>query len=126
LVWNGEDLILWLQEAEMFGKIRSVIIILVELIFPNGFFWSSVFLKKIFRLPSVCLLLLALRNFLMEEPFQQLVSHKSSGVRHAHGWKMAFIFCWDKDLNSGLHAYKAGTLLLESHLKSILLCFFWR
>jgi hypothetical protein len=29
---------------------------------------------------------------------------------------------WDWDLNSGLHACKVGTLLLEQHLQSIL---FW-
>jgi hypothetical protein len=29
-------------------------------------------------------------------------------------------------LNSGLHVYKAGTLLLDSHLQSILLWLFWR
>jgi hypothetical protein len=29
-------------------------------------------------------------------------------------------------LNSGLHAYKAGALLLEPHLQSILLWLFWK
>jgi hypothetical protein len=29
-------------------------------------------------------------------------------------------FCWEWGLNSGLHACKVGTLLLEPHLQSIL------
>jgi hypothetical protein len=35
-------------------------------------------------------------------------------------------FWWDWGLNSGLHACKGGTLLLEPHLQSILLWLFWR
>jgi hypothetical protein len=37
----------------------------------------------------------------------------------------SFLFCWDRGLNSGLHACKAGALLLQPHLQSILLygCF---
>jgi hypothetical protein len=35
-----------------------------------------------------------------------------------------FFFCWDLDLNSGLHLCKAGTLLLKPHLQSILLWLF--
>jgi hypothetical protein len=37
-----------------------------------------------------------------------------------------FLFCWEWGANSGLHAWEAGTLLLESHLQSILLSVFWR
>jgi hypothetical protein len=33
---------------------------------------------------------------------------------------------WDWGLNSGLHIFKAGTLLLEPYLQSILLWLFWR
>jgi hypothetical protein len=35
-------------------------------------------------------------------------------------------FWWDWSLNSGLHTCKAGILLLESYLQSILLWLFWR
>jgi hypothetical protein len=35
-------------------------------------------------------------------------------------------FWWDWGLNSGLCAGKAGALLLEPHLQSILLWLFWR
>jgi hypothetical protein len=37
-----------------------------------------------------------------------------------------FLFFWDWGLNSGLHAYKTGILLLRVCLQSILLWFFWR
>jgi hypothetical protein len=37
-----------------------------------------------------------------------------------------FIFSWDWGLNSELYACKAGALLLEAHLESILLWLFWR
>jgi hypothetical protein len=30
-----------------------------------------------------------------------------------------FFFWWDCDLNSGFHACRAGTLLLEQHLQSL-------
>jgi hypothetical protein len=34
-----------------------------------------------------------------------------------------FFFWWDWGLKSGIHTYKAGILLLEPHLQSILLWF---
>jgi hypothetical protein len=37
----------------------------------------------------------------------------------------SFFFKWDWSLNSGLCACKAVVLPLESHLQSILLCFFF-
>jgi hypothetical protein len=37
-----------------------------------------------------------------------------------------FFFLWDWGLNSGLCVCKAGTLLLEPHLQSILFWLFWR
>jgi hypothetical protein len=41
-------------------------------------------------------------------------------------WFYFFLSWWDWDLNSGLCIYKAGALLLEPHLKFILLWLFWR
>jgi hypothetical protein len=58
--------------------------------------------------------------------YQPLRGQDRSQARHGQRESFFFFFLWDWSLNSGLHACKVHTLLLEPHLLSILLWLFWR
>jgi hypothetical protein len=47
-------------------------------------------------------------------------------IPHHLYYHLFFFFWWDWDLNSGFFTCKAGALLLESHIQSILLSLVWR
>jgi hypothetical protein len=55
-----------------------------------------------------------------------VVSSLPAELATGPGGSQILFFWWGWSLNSGLCTYKAGTLLLEAYLQSILLWLFWR
>jgi hypothetical protein len=54
-----------------------------------------------------------------------LLSAGITGMYH-QAWTLNLLFCWNLDLNSGLHASKGDAVPPKPHLQSILLWLFWR
>jgi hypothetical protein len=54
-----------------------------------------------------------------------LISYSIHTYIYEYIYYCYYYFWWDLGLNSGLPVYKADTLLLELHLRSIFLWLFW-